>query len=64
MQERPRPGRRRKRRCSWALGNLCLLVLAAPRLYFISRNYMPSRVKSEFDLIGYDGERLAIIGSA
>ena len=25
---------------------------------------MPSRVKSELDLIGYDGERLAIIGSA
>ena len=28
---------------------------------FIARNYMPSRVKGELDLIGYDGETLAIV---
>jgi hypothetical protein len=27
---------------------------------FIARNYMPSRAKGELDLIGYDGETLAI----
>jgi len=28
---------------------------------FIARNYMPSRVKGELDLIGYDGDALAIV---
>lgn len=28
---------------------------------FIARNYMPSRAKGELDLIGYDGETLAIV---
>jgi len=28
---------------------------------FIARNYMPSRVKGELDLIGYDGVTLAIV---
>ncbi|MGB7495544.1 MAG: YraN family protein [Candidatus Acidiferrum sp.] len=28
---------------------------------FIARNYMPSRVKGELDLVGYDGDTLAIV---
>jgi len=28
---------------------------------FIARNYMPSRAKGELDLIGYDGDTLAIV---
>jgi putative endonuclease len=28
---------------------------------FIARNYMPLRVKGELDLIGYDGDTLAIV---
>jgi Uncharacterised protein family UPF0102 len=28
---------------------------------FIARNYMPLRAKGELDLIGYDGETLAIV---
>lgn len=28
---------------------------------FIARNYMPARAKGELDLIGYDGDTLAIV---
>ncbi len=28
---------------------------------FIARNYMPARIKGELDLVGYDGDTLAIV---
>ncbi|MGB9431621.1 MAG: YraN family protein [Candidatus Acidiferrum sp.] len=52
-EEALRLGVRRETYAYWYLRRLGYI--------FIARNYMPSRVKGELDLIGYDGETLATV---
>jgi len=59
----PLPMRKSKRRCSSAcLGKRMLIgTCGASAIFFIARNYAPSRAKGEIDLIGFDGDTLVFV---